>query len=103
MGDPCAPPKAARKLHSRFIRDNLVKSLKFSSFVILAKARIQYFKYVIDSGALPGTRFGVRRSDDVSGFLRSYNMSLPIRGIVRPYVESSICQTTLHSRNSKRS
>lgn len=37
-GLPCAPPKAARKLHSRFIRDNLVKSLKFSSFVILAKA-----------------------------------------------------------------
>ena len=60
-------------LFSSFRVDELVKGLQTPSFVIPAEAGIQLYQIVpacLDSGACPGPRSGVHRSDDFYGIVR---------------------------------
>ena len=52
--------------------DELVKSQKMTSSVIPAKAGIQEQQALLDPGACPGPRSGIRRGDGFDDFLRMY-------------------------------
>jgi len=51
--------------------DGIVKNRMDIDFVIPAKAGIQSLRRVVDSGACPGLRSGVRLSDGFQNFLQN--------------------------------
>jgi hypothetical protein len=56
--------------------DGFVKSRKTPPFVIPAKAGIQKKQALLDPGACPGPRSGIRRGDDFGDFSRDRQSSM---------------------------
>jgi len=70
---PSAAPEATREFRiTKF--DGLVRSQKTPFSVIPAEAGIQEYQELLDPGACPGPRSGIRLGDGLKDFLREHQV-----------------------------